>query len=135
MPGEKLISAPSGIAVLGDAEVELLERDAELEAREMGAEAPVGSTAERDVAVAAAVEEDLAGGFELGAVDVARADQERCGVAGAAHHATDLDVLDDLARHHHHGCLVAEQLLDRDGNQLGIVEDRLPPVGVPTRGT
>ena len=111
--------------------MELLDRDVQLEAREVGAETAVRSAAERDVPVAPAVEADFVGGLELGRVDVARADEQRRGVAGPAHDAADLDVLDDLARHHHHRRLVAEQLLDRDRDQRGIVEDRLTPFGVP----
>ena len=58
--------------VVGDAPVELLERDHELEPGEVRTEAPVRAAAEREVTVALAVETHLGGVVELVAVGSSR---------------------------------------------------------------
>ena len=69
MPGLEL--------VVGDAAVPLAHRDAQLAPREMRAEAAVHTAAEREVAVARAVEPHLERVGELGFVDVGRSEVHR----------------------------------------------------------
>ena len=90
----------------------------------------MGAAAERDVPVAAAVEAHLVGVLEPGASTLPAPMSSVALVAGAAHDAADLDVLEDLARHHHHRRLVPQQLLDRNRHELGIVDERLPAIGM-----
>ena len=67
--------------VLGDAAVPLAQRDPELEARQVRAEAPVHAAAERVVRVHLAVEAHLVGVGERGLVGVDRAEADAHHVA------------------------------------------------------
>ena len=90
----------------------------------------MGSAAEREVPVRTPIEPHLVGTVELRVVSVRGADEQRRAVAGFHSHAADLDVLGNDARHHHHRCLVSQQLLDRGRNQRWVVRDRLAAFGM-----
>ena len=117
--------------VLRDPLVELLERDLELQAREVGAEAPVRSATEREMPVGLAIQHHLVGRLELRGVAVRGAEHQRRTVAGGHLHAVELVVLGDDARHHHHRRLVPEHLLDRGVDELGPVDDGLAAILMP----
>src|SRR5438034_4876812 len=84
-----------GERVLGDAAVPLLDRDLELEPREVRPEAPVRAGGERDVAVARAVDVELVRTRELHRISVGRRDGQEHAVTGLHRAARELDV----ARH------------------------------------
>src|SRR5262249_28256170 len=91
--GREVDLAAFGDVVHGDALVDLLERDLELEAREVRPEAAVRTAAECEVAVRGAVELHLGRVLELGAVAVGRTDHQRRAVARGHLHAGELVVL------------------------------------------
>src|SRR5829696_980648 len=115
-------------AVVRDPLVPFLERDLELPAGEVRAEATVRARAERDVTVGRASDVHRRRVVELRRVSGGRRERQADHLPGLDGAALDLDVLRRLAGRDHDG-VGAEELLDRGGDDGGVVEDALAVVG------
>ena len=137
-PGRVVELDPGLDAVLGDASVPLAQRDAQLEAGEVRAEAAVDAAAEREVPVRPRGPSATSLGVgELGLVDVGRAEQRpspvRPSLIGAA---ADLGVAAVATRATaHHRRLPAQQLLDHRRDRRRVARRSGGALGVLARGS
>ncbi len=117
-------------ATSGNAGQRLLEADAALHAGQGGAQAEVHAVAERDVVVERAVDVEAVGVGVLALVAPGRAGEQQHLRVGRDDLAVQLDRLGGPAALHRRRRLVAQQLLDRVGDERRVGGQLGPLVGV-----